>query len=423
MENIDKQNFKPQGDRLRFFIEEYLGITIRQFSASYGDPKASTIYMLVNGDRDISHKVEETISQYYPQLNFRWVRKGIGDMLNHGYEDKRTSGEMSEDESKPLTRKEIQSRNLGAFIESLGISINKFSQEIGVGSTQVVYNILNRTDYGISYDVCKLIRKKYPRLNEDWLMEGEGDMLMPEVDPVAEPVSIAESDSTCCLAEPVEEFTSGLRPKGGKLYEMSEGTKGIIIPFHLDDEDVLISSLNLEKQDIGSIISKSFSFFYQVQTDQLFPQLCKNDWMLLEAVKDLNTLVDGRVYMFNTVRQKVTCRMFRNRFGILELVDINQEDDVLVLENLGEIREAFEVICALRNNPLIPIHATFYGKEIARRDKEISNKNKQIDATINIAQESIRANAIAIQTQKQAIDEIVRTNRRMEDLYSRVITK
>ncbi len=420
MEIAEKQNFKPQGDRMRKYIEDYLKITIRQFSLKCGVDKPAKMYNIVDGKGDITYKMERLISGHFPDLNFDWVRTGNGNMINPGYG---AQVDDAEEDAEPLDGRTAQGKRLAEFIDSLGISTRKFAMEIGAANAQSIYNLSSNNRYGISRNILLKILAKYPQLNKAWLMEGEGDMLLASAEP--EPIDITsetiKEDATPCMMEPVAEFTSNNRSKE-KLYEMSEGTKGIVVPFHLESDDVMISSLNLEKQGIESIIRKPFSFFYQVQTDQLFPQLCKNDWMLLETVKDLSTLVDGRVYLLNTVRWKVTCRMFRSRFGILELVDINHEEDVLVLDDISEIREAFEVICALRNNPLIPIHATFYGKEMTRRDKEISTKNKQIDATLDMAKKSIEINSVAIETQRQAIDEIIRSNRRMEELYYKVLS-
>lgn len=514
-QNIDNQ----QSERMKFFIEKCLNISVNKFSQILGYKDGTKIYNILYKRNNISYNVLQDIKAKYPSLNSEWLMHGKGDVFEDISKDVKSrlmdfvrymqksnldfekacdlpSGTLSDGSINPdgITRilhvypnlskqwlldgvgemiNKSSKDRLMDFIRYMGLNVPGFCKKANIPEINIVSDSITKDDYAN-------IENTFPDLNMEWIFDGEGDMLIDNSSSVYNSteteygrlknelkkmnISVSDfeeklgwkrtyiklsskngeiPDSIWQVIEPqlpkesanyvrnnVEYPNKGIeqpvvcepehvfaRRNNDALHDMSDGTKGIIIPFHLDSCDSTITNCNMEKTSISNIISKNFTFFYQLQTEQLQPQLSKGDWLLLEPVRDLTTLIDGKIYLFNTTVVKVTCRMYRCRNNHIELVDINDDSDVIELESLSNIREAFDIISALRNNPLIPFYHTMICKEIQRKERQVAIKDKQIESTLQITQDSINLNKTAIEIQKMAIDEIIRSNKRMENLY------
>lgn len=61
------------------------------------------------------------------------------------------------------------------FVDKKGISLNKFSQQLGVSNSYFSKMIKNRASVGS--DIIENILRLYPELNTNWLLTGDGEML------------------------------------------------------------------------------------------------------------------------------------------------------------------------------------------------------------------------------------------------------
>lgn len=61
------------------------------------------------------------------------------------------------------------------FVDKKGISLNKFSQQLGVSNSYFSKMIKNRASVGS--DIIENILRLYPELNTNWLLTGAGEML------------------------------------------------------------------------------------------------------------------------------------------------------------------------------------------------------------------------------------------------------
>lgn len=77
------------------------------------------------------------------------------------------------------SNKQIQtnsSQRLEQILSHLKISANKLSVELGFSANTKIYYIKNgRNDF--SSDIAGVISEKYPEINYDWILKGEGEML------------------------------------------------------------------------------------------------------------------------------------------------------------------------------------------------------------------------------------------------------
>lgn len=61
--------------------------------------------------------------------------------------------------------------------EYLEKSYNRIAEECGLNNAQTLYDIKNGR-HGISKDVAELISSKYLNISKQWLLTGEGEMLV-----------------------------------------------------------------------------------------------------------------------------------------------------------------------------------------------------------------------------------------------------
>lgn len=58
-----------------------------------------------------------------------------------------------------------------------GLNAKQFSEKIGLDRPQAIYDLLSGKTKGISANMRSKILSRYPLLNQNWLLTGEGEML------------------------------------------------------------------------------------------------------------------------------------------------------------------------------------------------------------------------------------------------------
>lgn len=76
-------------------------------------------------------------------------------------------------------------KRLKTLIEWAGMSTHAFGMKIGMKRSENLYRIM-RNEENVSLKLATLIIKTYPQINKNWLIYGEGEMLVEETDPVKE---------------------------------------------------------------------------------------------------------------------------------------------------------------------------------------------------------------------------------------------
>lgn len=96
---------------------------------------------------------------------------------------------------------------LKLFIKSLRISVNKFEVQCGLSSSYV--NNIKKP----SFEAIDKIKKVYPQLNDEWLLTGEGDMILFQNKSVAEDItSYVPLLPIAATGGPLTDFTDGVIP-------------------------------------------------------------------------------------------------------------------------------------------------------------------------------------------------------------------
>lgn len=158
-------------ERLKMFIDSQ-GITIKAFERSIGMSNASFGKSLKNGGNIGSDKVE-IILQVYPQLNPSWLLTGEGSMI---------LGE----EPQPLSNN-LNERIL-TFISHLGVNVAEFERNCNLSNGSV-----SKMGDNTRRSTLEKISKIYPSLNLNWLLTGEGSMILGEENAVQQKQESTES--------------------------------------------------------------------------------------------------------------------------------------------------------------------------------------------------------------------------------------
>jgi len=128
------------------------GISITRLELNIGASKGVLSRALMKGT-DIQSKWLTEIVKRYPHYNADWILSGEGEMY------------------KDVLHLDVKQR-LIMFLESQGISKAEFGRTIGVSSAYVT-----SMRKSLDIDKIKAVRANYPKLNIDWLLYGEGEML------------------------------------------------------------------------------------------------------------------------------------------------------------------------------------------------------------------------------------------------------
>lgn len=171
------------------------------------------------------------------------------------------------------------------FIDYLGISRYKFSQETGISEVNIlnIYKGKNKP----SIEFLEKILNKYKVLNPAWLLTGEGEMLRTEL----------PDSATRVIHEPVERYRHKadvpVESVRVPLYNI-EAIAGVVAVFdHLTGTDPIayLEIPNLPKCD-GAV--------YMVG-DSMYPLLKSGDIIIYKQLNNIQNILWGEMYLLSIV--------------------------------------------------------------------------------------------------------------------------
>jgi len=145
------------GDRLRQ-LRRHLGVNQCDFAESIG-LKQGSYSDIERGRSGLSNHVKMSLSEKY-NVNIDWLVSGEGNMFINEFE------EFDSPNDVPLKER------IKEFANYLNISIRKFESSCGLSN-----GFVNNIGKSVGQDKVEKILNTYPELNEQWLMNGVGNML------------------------------------------------------------------------------------------------------------------------------------------------------------------------------------------------------------------------------------------------------
>jgi len=170
------------------------------------------------------------------------------------------------------------------FIKSENITISDFEKQMNVANGYV-----NSISKGIGTDKIEIILEKYPNLNLEWLITGNGKMLKNTEKP------------------DVKFYESGNIPSGRKL-----------IPFYdIETEAGTIQVSNMEDGNEPAEYIDAGDWFLdadsamRVHGDSMFPEYKSGSIIVMREVFDKRLIVYGEDYMVQTCEYRAIKRLYK----------------------------------------------------------------------------------------------------------------
>ena len=267
---------------------------------------------------------------------------------------------------------------IGTFCRVAGISGSYFNQVKG----------------GIGPTIRKQIEAKYKDLNIDWLITGEGEMLLPQV-----PVQAA-----IMTPHPVSNITTGDVTGNGNNFVAGNGNavqpaEAVVV------EEVKIESIPIVAPSVAAVRGTDIQEYVEQNADELerldlskiienpdhaervsgmsmYPTLKPNDVVLIKILPD-KTIVDGKMYYLNTKNWPTMVRKVKIEGDKLRLIAENLNFGDIVIDRTDLIRVG-RVVCMLRKT-----FGDYFGEVEAirrRKDEQIDNlitQNGEANRNIN----------------------------------------
>lgn len=102
--------------------------------------------------------------------------------------------------------------------EYLEKSYNKIAEECGLNNAQTLYDIKNGK-HGISKDVAETISNKYLNISKQWLLTGEGEMLISH----STPGSSGSTPSVSALLDIIRSQQETIRSLSETVRQLAKG--------------------------------------------------------------------------------------------------------------------------------------------------------------------------------------------------------
>lgn len=248
-----------------------------------------------------------------------------------------------------------------AFINYLGMSKNAFENACGL-STRYVSNI----SASVSPDKLKQISLKFPELNVEWLLTGQGDMLREKLSTstISGDITVNGNGNSHIghgqhnMPAIIEVKESGVEVECPNCGEVIEVTNTAVIPL-VPPEVAKRPDLNLEsfrhncpqqmeEVDLRQVWGKGV-FLMKVDTRAMEPEYREGTFLVLRRLKDLSyARPDGSAYVIDTMRPHTLFRyLSKERDGTYVLsaesdkrgpIYLNAEDIINIYDVVGSFR-------------------------------------------------------------------------------------
>lgn len=210
-----------------------------------------------------------------------------------------------------MTEELTISARLGKFIESIDFSQNEFAKTVGISSPLISQMLHKNSNFGI--DTLKKIIDAFPQLNTEWLIKGQGDMILSTQ---ASPILPVETSVKIPVIQNQKYF------------------------------DYVNDIIDIEVKNFPEMVLPSHEFFnpktasFQVNFDNMMPSLYMNDYVVAELCANWqHNLYEGQIYVI-VIKNGVFFKRFKE-YRHAELVFENDnssyENDTFYSNEIKEI--------------------------------------------------------------------------------------
>lgn len=222
------------------------------------------------------------------------------------------------------------------YIDYKGVTNQKFEKEIGFSNGAFASQLKNNRTIGV--DKLENILIKYPEINPEWLLTGNGSMIKGakgyEIDTTLHIPKISEPNSHYGNTIP--------------LYDL-EATAGVSEVFAENPQSIPIDHItipNLPKCD-GAL---------HIRGDSMYPLLKSGDIVAYKIIQDIYNIIWGEMYLISVLHngdEYFFCKFLKksSRDGYVELISHNQHHQTVEFP-LESIKALAMIKASIRFNTL-----------------------------------------------------------------------
>ena len=284
------------------------------------------------------------------------------------------------------------------YLKFKKISKSAFGREVDVSSAYV--NSITRT---INPDILKRIRLRFPDLNTDWLLLGEGDMIKAEAHKA--PTTSTEQNNNNVLSDRQEGYTADPKAEDVEIIESEEGAiipEPVIVPpsiMQRPDTDAKEwvesreAQANADRLQIAGIL-KATDMVWKVEDEAMQPTLFQGEYVLIKEMYDEARIIDGRVYAIDTKYHGNLIRRVYDEGDTYRLEPINKVGfSSVTIDKEGGFNRRYRILCHLSTEisilPDVEEERRKGEEVIERRDRQINTLLEQQGELIGIIKEQI----------------------------------
>ena len=173
------------------------------------------------------------------------------------------------------------------FLSHLGIGQTKFEENVGLSR-----GLINKIKGDISLSTVNKILSKYPELNKEWLLSGEGDML---------------------------NWPDNLNLQKMKAYQDNKEYKTVpLLPIDavagFPLEDIMgINYADCEQYRVPEFEMSGCEFVIRVSGSSMYPKYSNGDLLACKKIPEITFFQWGKVYVLDTIQGALVKRLFEDK--------------------------------------------------------------------------------------------------------------
>ena len=195
------------------------------------------------------------------------------------------------------------SERISKLLEYSGLSVNKFSEKIGVKTSQSIRDLLSGRTKGISHSVEDKILSCFTEIDRVWLLTGEGSMLKS---------STAQKDDVKAVKPENDDEIKYVR----------------LLPLYAQGGSLNDFTVSVKDSDCEKVLSpvKGADFAIQVQGDSMAPEYPSGSMILIKKINESAFIEWGKVYVLDTENGSAVKKVVpSDTEGFIRCVSINHD--------------------------------------------------------------------------------------------------
>ena len=268
---------------------------------------------------------------------------------------------------------------LKMFLKHKGMSQKDFASQIGVSTGYV-----NAISKGIGQEKIYIIKEKYPELNIDWLMTGEGEMLKAQSTNNVSVGNVSGNGNNFVagndnnIGTPRKEDVETIE---GEDVEIKETI--ILMPEIINQEGIDIKkeikegTLDAEIKPTQDVLPPHHAKVY-TENDEMSPEIEANDPVFVRLLTSKHDFLNGRMYFVNLENGCVVRWVVRVDAEHIRLISMKDEETV----SMSSVKSISEVVAITKRPKTLPKHRITMEDVIAHKDSQIDMVNSQIDTVL-----------------------------------------